>query len=526
MANRERLGSSIAFLSHPPVVGQPIAGGFAFFSQITGRISIGEQMDHCTTELFSAVTPVVPKRGINLDLTGLPPTAERLLELLELFAAARYNVVLVQWEDSFPWTVDERFRSPTAYSPEDIVRFRDKATTLGLELISLVQCLGHMETPLSVPGYEHLRELPDNESGLNPLAPGARELIQSMVDDVLELMPDVRYLHLGGDEARTFGQNPETRAYVEANGKGALYLHHIEPILDTLNSRNIRPILWHDMMVDWQSAPLTALGTKCDLMVWGYGEHPDVASDVHNTRCIERFKQHDMVLWGATAHKGCETTPERHSSDRPELAERGANALAWAELTERLDLAGVVSTGWSRWAVDTVQCVPIDAALDAVMLVATCLHDGHPPAGGVAACVEALDELGEKKRFVACRDAMVRLTDLRRRGWNTVMHARQQVTLATTDSRRTSARNPVLGMKPLGHLGGIVKESEKLAEEIRHCFAGLLRSASIEEYVATRLAPFRQEWTELRARLEREPERTPISVDQSRQDRKLVSLVE
>jgi len=93
------------------------AGGFGFFSQISGRIGINKEMDHSTEELFTAATPVVPKRGIQLDLTGVPPTAERLLELLELFAAARYNVVLVQWEDSFPWTVDERFRSPTAYSP-------------------------------------------------------------------------------------------------------------------------------------------------------------------------------------------------------------------------------------------------------------------------------------------------------------------------------------------------------------------------------------------------------------------------
>jgi len=281
------------------------------------------------------------------------------------------------------------------------------------------------------------------------------------------------------------------------------------------------------MMVDWQSAPLTALSAKCDLMVWGYGGHPDNAEGTHSTACIERFKDHGLTLWGASAYKGCEgNAPERHSSDLPDLAEREENALAWAEVTQRLDLKGVVATAWSRWAVDTVQCVPIDGALDAVMLVATCLHDGHPPVGGVEACVAALAEWGEKDRFEACRDVMAKLTDLRRRGWNTVMHARQQVTLATTDSRRTSARNPVLGMKPLGHLGGIVKESEKLAEEIRHCFAGLLQPASIEEYLVTRLDPFRQEWTELRARLECEPERMPILVDQSKQDRKLVSLTE
>jgi len=418
--------------------------------------------------------------------------------LLQVFAAARYNAVVVEWEDSFPWTVDERFRSPTAYTPEEVIRFRDTASELGLEIIPLVTSLGHMETPLSVPGYEHLRELPDDESGLNPLAQGSRELIQSMVDDVLTLLPDVRCFHLGGDEARTFGRNPDTRAYIEANGKGALYLHHIGPVLDALNSRNIRPILWHDMMVDWESDALQALSTRCDLMVWGYCGHPDDAEGVHSTTCIERFKEHGMTLWGGSAYKGCEgNSPERHSTDLPNLAEREENALAWAELTQRFDLAGVVATAWSRWAVDTVQCVPIDAAIDALVLVGAILHDGAVPPGGVAACIDVLDELGEKDQFLACRDAMAKLTDLRRRGWNTVMHVRQQMILATMDPRRTSARNPILGLKPLGQLGGIVEESETLADEIRQCFAGLLEPAWIEEYVATRLKPFSDEYAEL-----------------------------
>jgi hypothetical protein len=194
-------------------------------------------------EMFRRDIPAVPKRGVHLDLKGLPPTPERFVGLLKLFAAARYNMVLVEWEDSFPWTVDERFRSPTAYSPADVARFVKTAAELGIELVPLVQCLGHMENPLSVKGYEHLRELPDIEAGLNPLAPGARELIQNMVDDVLKLMPGTKLFHLGGDEARTFGMAPETKAYIEKYGKGKLYLHHVEPIIDALNRRGIRPIL-------------------------------------------------------------------------------------------------------------------------------------------------------------------------------------------------------------------------------------------------------------------------------------------
>lgn len=150
-------------------------------------------------KLFRAERPIIQKRGVHLDLKGLPPTAGRLVELLKIFAAARYNVVLVEWEDSFPWTVDKRFRSPTAYTPDDIRRFQETAGKLGLEVIPLVQCLGHMETPLGVPGYEKLREVPDDSSVLNPLAPGARDLIQDMVENVLKLMPETKHFYrIGG----------------------------------------------------------------------------------------------------------------------------------------------------------------------------------------------------------------------------------------------------------------------------------------------------------------------------------------
>lgn len=444
-------------------------------------------------QLFSKEKPVTAKRGVHMHLTGLPPTPDRFVKLLKIFAAARYNVVLIEWEDTFPWTIEKRFRSSTAYTPDDIRRFCKTAKELNIELIPLVQCLGHMETPLSTPGYEHLREVATNSSGINPLNPKSRELIQAMVDDVLKLMPDVKQFHLGGDEARTLGKNPETKAYMEKYAKGALYLQHVSPLLDNLSQRNIRPILWHDMMCDWDSKALKSLAAKCDLMVWGYSGHPDNARGHGNTKYIKRFHEHGMVLWGATAYKGAEYTPERHTSDRPVISERVENATAWVDINGRYKLKGIVATGWSRWSVDTMQCVPIDAALDTLIAVGVILHDGKLPAGGVDACVDALEELGEKERFLACKKLMERMTSLRRNGWKKVQQVREQLTLCLRDPRRTSARNPVQGFKSLGYMHGIVRQSDRLSDQMRTTFKGLIPPESIEEYIATRLGPFKDE---------------------------------
>ncbi|MBI1336098.1 MAG: family 20 glycosylhydrolase [Phycisphaera sp.] len=450
-----------------------------------------------TAGLFHRSTPAIPRRGVHLDLKGLPPTPERFVCLLRLLAGLRYDTVLIEWEDSFPWTVDERFRSPTAYTPADVQRFMGVASELGLDCIPLVQCLGHMETPLSVPGYEKLREVPDVASSLNPLDPASRELVQKMVDDVLRLMPGVTHFHLGGDESWTFGQNPRCASYIEKYGKGALYLQHVEPILDALIARGIRPILWHDMMTHWQSDALHALAEKCDLMTWGYYGHPDHTQSHYKSEYCQRFKDHGFTLWGATAYKGAGDTPERHMADRPDPTQRQVNALAWAQIAQRLDYVGVIATGWSRWATDTVQCIPIDAALDTLALVAVILHDGAPPEGGLASCVEALQTFNEKARFVSCRDAMERLTDLRRRAWQQVQFTRQQLTLAGVDPRRPSAKSTRMGMKVLPQLGKMIDDSGHVGDEVRRSLDGLVEPSWIEEYLHTRLAPLKEEYDSL-----------------------------
>lgn len=438
------------------------------------------------SELFKSAQPIISMRGIHLDLKGMPPTAGRFVELLKVFAAARCNVVLVEWEDAFPWTVDERFRSPTAYTAEDIRRFQEAARILGLEIIPLVQSLGHMETPLGVPGYEHLREVPSDSSVLNPLAAGACDLVKKMVDDVLNLMPEVRHFHLGGDEAWSMGKNPKTKDYIDKHGKGQLYLRHVGPILDSLNARGIRPILWHDMMINWNSDALRALGARSDLMTWGYSGHPDTTDHHFGIKYIERFHAHSITLWAGTAYKGA----DGHNADRPDIQQREQNALAWMEIAQRFGYTGVIATGWSRYSTDRVQCEPIDAALDSLVNIGVIMHDGRPPEGGIDACIAVLEELGERDRFESCKTAMEHLSVIRRRGWQAVQSLREQIVLCRRDARRCGSH---LESQSLKRLHDILEESKEAAEEVRKSFAGLVEPVWIEEYLSTRLTPLSEE---------------------------------
>ena len=430
---------------------------------------------------FKRSSPLVPHRGVHLDLKGVPPTFERLLSLMDVFKAARFDMVLVEWEDMFPWTCDTRFRSATAYTPEQVKAFLAKAKALNIEVIPLVQCLGHMETPLKFPEYAALREVPEHTSVLNPLAPGARELVQKMVDDVMELLPDIKHFHLGGDEAWTFGTHPDTKAYVAAHGKGALYMHFVEPLLDNLIARGVRPILWHDMMGTWDSESLNHIKEKADLCVWGYQRTPElVAPERHyNIQYIEKFHQHGLTLWGGTAYKG----GDGGDLDVPNYARRLENMLGWADIASRFSMDAVFVTAWSRYCTMVTQLSPIDSSLDFLLLSAVILHDGKAPETGLAACVEYLKQIGEYERFSRCRAVIEELSSIKLSAWEQIRVTRQNFACTQLDSTRsdlTAVRNSVVVLE------GYVKRITELTPRIMGAFAGLVPDIWMHLYIADR----------------------------------------
>lgn len=438
--------------------------------------------------VFQRNEPVIGIRGVHLDLKGVPPTADRLLSLLDVFSAARFNAVVVEWEDMFPWTCDKRFRCETAYTPEEVRRFCGRARELGIEVIPLVQCLGHMETPLKFPEYAHLREVPGESGVLNPLAPGARELVERMVADVLALLPEVKHFHLGGDEAWSFGTHPDTKAYIEKHGKGALYMHHIEPLLDDLLALGVRPILWHDMMVEWDSAALDNLKSKTDLCVWGYQGRPETVEPRRHYHIsnIEKFQEHGITMWAGTAYKGADGS----DSELPNIANRVENETAWAEVASRFTMKGAIATAWSRYSAMVTPVEPIDACLDSLVLAGVILHDGKPPEDWVAACEEVLREIGELERFKACRDSMAELSRAKHYAWERVRQVRQNITCAKLDPSR-SDEMPV--RKAFAGLKRHVERMETRATNAMRDFAGLVPDIWIERFWGDRIGALKGE---------------------------------
>ena len=444
-------------------------------------------------KLFAATDPIMPQRALHIDCKGVPPTPRRLVELAEIAASLRYTAVVMEFEDMFPWTVDSRFRCETAYTADDIRAFREKTAEVGIEVIPLVQCLGHMEFVLKFEEYAHLREIPTNIGCLNPLMDESRELVEALVDDVLALLPGVARFHLGGDEAWTFGSAPETKEFVGRQGKGALYLKHVGPILDTFARQGIRPMLWHDMMVQWDDDALKTMGEKADLVLWGYAGHPDRMSGAVNADVFKRFGQLGVNMWGATAYKGANGS----NVDLPVFETRLSNALAWAEVAGKYGLKGVITTAWSRYMHLEVQCEPIDGALDSMAAHGFVLRDGRLPEGGYDACLAALEGIGQKIHFDRAHAALTELTKFRKFGWELVQLLREEYEVIQRDRRRRAT-----AWMSFDQFKRHIARSESVARQVHDALAGSVDPLWVQRYLDSRIEPFRVEAAEIRRLLE------------------------
>ena len=378
-------------------------------------------------KLFRGSIPMLEIRALHIDLKGCVPEFRRLLRQLEIYAAAHYNAVLIEWEDMFPWS-DASLRSGCAYTQDEVRKIGEKCEELGLELIPLVQSLGHMENVLSQEQYRNLQEVAGDSGCIDPLNPGSAPLICSMVDDILKLLPSVHLFHLGGDEAMTFGEGRGGAEFIEKYGRAELYLQHICKLTSHLKARKIRPLLWADMMAKWNDEDLKRIAGEADLVAWGY---QGKVSRSRPSACRERLKKYldcGIRLWGGCAYKGA----DGFNSERPVLEKRIENTMDWVETAEAIPMRGIIATGWSRYSTTRPQCEIQEGALQSAILTGAMLYNGNLLDGDAELVLDFLDEIGEGELSRKVTSLLQTLSGIIQEHWLLF-----QQHIATTASHRT-----------------------------------------------------------------------------------------
>lgn len=312
--------------------------------------------------------PVVPFRAIHLDLKGLTPNFPALKEFLERVAYYKFNAVVVEYEDRFPFECLPDVRGPHALTTETVKEFVTYAEQQGVEIVPLVQVLGHSEYILKHDSHRELAEAPDAPQQLCPSNPKVQKLVKEMVREIVEAHPHSRFVHLGADETWQLGQCQACRSHGQKkNGKHELFLDHVLKYVRQVKAAGKTPLIWDDMLREMPPELVKKIPKDTGLCYWKYnGSGGQYKSDMLPE--LPKYREGGFKIFGCSAIKGAGD----FYTTVPAYRQRMENVDWWVEATETqsTSFAGHIATAWSRFNSLLTPCDPLPALWPAALYAA------------------------------------------------------------------------------------------------------------------------------------------------------------
>lgn len=242
-------------------------------------------------------------KGFHLDLRIQVMPMAALRKYVATLAEFGLNTLLIEWEATYPYDQYSVVSNEYAYTREEVLSFVSYCARLGIEVIPLQQCFGHVEYILRHERLAHLRESNKDISQVCPLRDDAAvNVFRELLADVASTHPS-GYIHIGGDETHLLGHCPQCRAKAQSEGKSRLYVDYFKEIARHVIQLGRRPVLWADMLLKHPEA-VEEMPKECVFVDWNYGWQPDHFGDV------SRIEGNGFEMWGAAALRA---HPDNHS---------------------------------------------------------------------------------------------------------------------------------------------------------------------------------------------------------------------
>ncbi|GMT11354.1 hypothetical protein PFISCL1PPCAC_2651 [Pristionchus fissidentatus] len=292
---------------------------------------------------------------VHFDLKGAPPKISYFLQLLDLVAKSGATGILLEWEDMFPYEGRlEAVRSTDAYTREEVRTILQKAKSLNLDIIPLVQTFGHLEWILKL---EPFRKYRDQDAFPQVLCLGDAEgvgLIKDAISQVVAAHAEfgIPYFHIGCDEAFAFGNCAASRAWMSStqSSREELALSHMREIAlhVMVKSKDTVVLAWNDMLKSFPTPLIKKLqlGKIIEPVVWDYSEDIRTQNEMTWDALAENFR----TVWASSAYKGANFP----SAQYIDIRHYEANNRNWIDhkmtYESRFDSwRGIIITGWQRY---------------------------------------------------------------------------------------------------------------------------------------------------------------------------------
>jgi hypothetical protein len=242
-------------------------------------------------------------KGFHIDLRIQVMPMAALRRYVATLAEFGLNTLLIEWEATYPYDQYAVISNGYAYTREEVVSFVAYCARLGIEVIPLQQCFGHVEYILRHERFAHLQESNKDISQVCPLKESAAfDVFRDLLADVASTHRS-RYIHIGGDETHLLGHCPQCRAKAQSEGKSRLYVDYFKEIARWVVKLGRRPVLWADMLLKYPEAA-GQMPKESVFVDWNYGWKPGLFGDV------SRIRECGFELWGAATLRA---HPDNHS---------------------------------------------------------------------------------------------------------------------------------------------------------------------------------------------------------------------
>lgn len=295
-------------------------------------------------------------KAVHLDMKSMIPTADYALTLIDELAEQGINALLVEFEDKFPFEVTQGIHHSSAWTKDEFKRFGARCKEKNVELIPLLQSVGHLDYILKYPKFRDLRDGgPEGTSYQWCLAlEETFELWCAMADELLEVFPDTKIFHIGADECNM-------RLPCERCGKNKLdlYIKRVRRCAEYIQKKGMKVVLWDDVFRRYGAEKFAELPKGVIPCVWMY-QDIDYAY-------IERMAASGLEFWGAS----CIQANRFYYAMAPQEPKM-LNVDAWGEVHEKFpQITGHVGTIWGR-----IECQsPIDVTLPQSMFMTAYLGE-------------------------------------------------------------------------------------------------------------------------------------------------------
>ncbi len=168
--------------------------------------------------------PDIPERACHYDTKHHQDKRAYVESFIRDLARYKINMLVWEWEDKFEYPSHPEIGAPGAFTMEEMQEITRYAKQYHVQLVPLVQGLGHVSYILKWPQHSHLREIPASNWEFCPQKDGSYELLNDLWQDAIKATPGSEYMHIGTDESYELGKGVECgcQAEVEQTGKHAM----------------------------------------------------------------------------------------------------------------------------------------------------------------------------------------------------------------------------------------------------------------------------------------------------------------